>query len=68
MFKDLFGDKSWYESLTGVGVVLFAAVTAGTEAACAAEIMTAETCASVQTIVTKLSAVLVALGIRRAAA
>tara|TARA_R110000751_G_scaffold182237_1_gene289117 strand:+ start:178 stop:393 length:216 start_codon:yes stop_codon:yes gene_type:complete len=65
LFKGIFGDKKWFHSLTAWGVVVFVASTAGMESACAAELVSVETCGMVEGFTSKLSAVLVTLGIRK---
>ena len=65
LFNGIFGDKNWFQSLTAWGLVLFAAATAGAESACAAGMASVETCSVIQDVATKISAVLVTLGLRK---
>lgn len=65
LFKGIFGDKKWFESLTAWGLVLFAGATAAAESACAGGMVGAETCSVIQDVATKISAVLITLGIRK---
>lgn len=66
LFKNLFGGKSWYESLTGWGVVIFLAGSAGLEAACSQGLLSADICATASHAVDVTSGILVTLGIRKA--
>ena len=63
MFAQLFGDKSWYQSLTGIGVALYAAM----KSAEGTGLIPAGVSDNLVAIIEPVSAVLIALGIRKAA-
>lgn len=64
--ESIFG-KPWFKSMTAWGLVLWVATLAGSEAACSSSLLQPDTCQAIQAISEKVSAVLVALGIRKAA-
>lgn len=66
----IFGDKPWFKSLTGLGAALFAAVQVLEQTgmvAPGAAAGGADTSGAIVTLVESISALLVVLGIRRAA-
>ena len=66
MFNNIFGGKSWYQSLTGWGVAIFAGGSALATAVCAAELISPELCATILKGVQFVGVILGGLGIRKA--
>ena len=67
MLENLFGGKSWYKSLTAWGVIVFIVVTSAIDQVCAAGVASDSLCATLTTWSETIGAVLVTLGIRKAA-
>lgn len=65
LFTGIFGDKSWYESLTAWGLVFYTGSGAVLEQVCALGLLEAATCATATAVLTKVGVVMTALGIRR---
>lgn len=67
LLGNLFGEKSWYQSLTAWGLVVYVGVAGILDEACAQGVVSAGTCATLIVWVHNAGIVLAALGIRRAA-
>lgn len=67
LFRNLFGNKPWYQSLTAWGLVVWVGLTAVVGAVCNGGLISVDLCASVQSWTTGLGSVLTVLGIRKAA-
>lgn len=69
LFKNLFGDKKWTESLTAWGLVVFLAGESAVEQICGGgvDLIPPGVCDFLGTWVSNIGIVLTALGIRRAA-
>ena len=67
LLGSLFGEKSWYQSLTAWGLVVYVGVAGILDEACAQGVLSAATCATLIVWVHNAGIVLAALGIRRAA-
>jgi len=69
LFKNIFGDKSWYQSLTAWGLVLLVTASgleAGLSDQCAAGALAGFACAKALPGLQWLGGILATLGIRRA--
>ena len=67
MFKNLFGSKPWYQSLTAWGVILFSAGSLFVSQTCEIGLFHDELCASLTKGVQMTGGILTALGLRKAA-
>lgn len=67
MFKDLFGGKPWFKSVTAWGLVIFAAGSAAATGACEVGLLSSSVCETAMTVVQWTGGILVTLGLRKAA-
>ena len=78
LFKNLFGGKSWYKSLTGIGLFTFFVLGKGVAFACGcdpetdvcdagAAMLAPERCAQLASLLQSVGGALTVLGIRKAA-
>lgn len=67
LLRQIVGEKPWFKSMTLIGVVLLAATQAGAEAAVEIGVLSPVIGMQIQDWGTKISAVLVTLGLRKAA-
>lgn len=67
MFKQMFGDKKWYQSLTGFGLLALAVAWTVVPALGEMGVTSPETTTMVTGILTKIGSFLGVLGIRKAA-
>lgn len=67
MFKDLFGGKPWFQSVTAWGLVIAAVGTATLTAVATSGLVAPETAETLMTAVQWIGGVVAALGIRKAA-
>lgn len=65
--KALFGNKPWYQSVTGWGLVLWLGFSAALAQACGADgVLSVETCGAITAWTTPIGQGLTVLGIRKA--
>ena len=66
LFSNIFGDKSWYQSLTAWGLIVLVGLTGAASEAAQAGLLSPEVGDVVTSWSTKIGTILTALGIRRA--
>ncbi len=69
MLSNIFGDKSWYKSLTAWGLVVMAGLTSALTVLCAdgVSLIGVELCETLTSVFLTVGGVMTALGLRKAA-